>query len=769
MAPPRPDPALVVDLGGTRHTLPADGPHYLISDGRGLNISRTGDDTPGRQMGFFVPMVGRWFFSAGNVPAARALRIDGGPVVNTRQELPSDRPIRVSLQSDVPTGPLRPRTPVDGHVAVPLVDRKPPPARSDRPGRDARRYVIGRTRTNADIEIDDPLVRARHAEVRIDSKGRWWISGEMYVDGVRHMSAVLSEGQVFVIGQTAVTVSRDLLPRGAQLAGPAAAVRAVPTVRRRPTADTGLAVRLRGVSVWGHHGTTRLDDVTLDIEAGEVVAVVGPSGAGKSSLIEVLLGELAEQEGTVTLGPGGRTDIGLRRRHVRYVPQGDDGLFPALTVAETLEFAARLRAAPDTSPAVISERVGQVLRRLGLDHIGQNPVKDISGGQKRRVSIGTELVGDPQLLLLDEPTSGLDPGKDRAIMTDLRVIAETYRCTVIIVTHATEHLEYVDKVITVGKGGRVRDAGAPAGVLAALGHDTWADLMIELDTPPPQSPQRAAAPTTARTVGAPAARPDLAGLRTLTARQFVLTLRRGRIFLATLVAGPVVCTGLAVVASPEGLRPGTAMGSVLAILVTVAALTGTSLTYPDIVNDAGKLRRDFRVGVETLPIVLSKAIVYTVVCAVLAALIAGLFSALRELPPRADGLPPLVMLYLVVLLIMLASMGLGLFISTVASSLEMAVAWSTLLAVLQVSLSGTLFHLKGVFGVLTAVLPARLGLAAVASYADFNRYRRPALYTDWLWNPGATHFWLLILGLLVVEFLAVAAAVGMLHRRWTAR
>jgi hypothetical protein len=74
-----------------------------------------------------------------------------------------------------------------------------------------------------------------------------------------------------------------------------------------------------------------------------------------------------------------------------------------------------------------------------------------------------------------------------------------------------------------------------------------------------------------------------------------------------------------------------------------------------------------------------------------------------------------------------------------------------------------------VFGVLTAVLPARLGLAAVASYADFNRYRRPALYTDWLWNPGATHFWLLILGLLVVEFLAVAAAVGMLHRRWTAR
>jgi hypothetical protein len=199
----------------------------------------------------------------------------------------------------------------------------------------------------------------------------------------------------------------------------------------------------------------------------------------------------------------------------------------------------------------------------------------------------------------------------------------------------------------------------------------------------------------------------------------------------------------------------------------VAALTGASLTYPDIVNDSEKLRRDWWVGIEALPMVVAKAVVYSGLCAVLAGLVAVLFTALRDLPPAVHGVPPFVMLYLVVLMTMLSSMGLGLLISAFSPSLERAVTFSTLLAVLQVALSGTLFHLGGRPGLVTAILPARLGLAAAASYADLNHFRRPALYTDWLWNPGGSHFWAPILVLAAVFAVATAGSVLFLHRRWT--
>ncbi|GAA2477965.1 ATP-binding cassette domain-containing protein [Winogradskya humida] len=762
----RNNPVLVLNLGAADIKLPADDVHYLFQDGPLLRIGRTADDGPGQRLGHFVPMLGRWYFHADNVPAARVLRIDGGPVSNVRQKLDLDRPTSIGLLSSAPTGPFHPRTAPEGEAP-----RLPARIRDDKPSRGARRYVIGRTGTHADISIDDPLVRARHATVRVDGLGRWWISGELYVGGVRQMSATLSEGEVFVIGQTAVTVSAELLGGTARMPDPVAGVReVVPGARRPSTAETGLSVRLDGVTVYGHQNRKRLDNVTISIDPGQVVAVVGPSGAGKSSLIKVLMGELAEQQGTVQLGPGNglRTDPELRRRQVRYVPQGDDGLFGTLTVRETLTYAARLRAAADTSAAEVKDRVAQVLDRLGLDQLGDHPVDDISGGQKRRVSIGTELVGDPQLLLLDEPTSGLDPGKDRDIMRSLREVAATYHCTVIIVTHATEHLGYVDKVITIGRGGRVRDAGPPGSVLATLRHPTWADLMVELDQDPKPGNQRNTPPPgITRTRSAPLLRWKLAGLPTLLHRQLMLTARRGRGTLAVLFLVPLICTGLAVAASGGGLRPSAAIGSVLSILVTVAALTGASLTYPDIVNDEGKLHRDFRVGVEALPIALSKAIVFTGVCAVLAGVVSVEFALLRDLPPDAYGLPPFGMLYAVVLLTMLASMGIGLFISACSPSLERAVTWSTLLAVLQVALSGTLFHLNGFLGIVTRILPARLGLAAMASYTGFNSYRGPALYTDALWNAGATRFWLLVFGLVLALAVAVWASVLVLHRRWT--
>ncbi|WP_432832405.1 ATP-binding cassette domain-containing protein [Dactylosporangium sp. CA-092794] len=735
--------------------------HYLTADGNRLHTTTAEPD--GGRLGYLTTILGRWFLHIDNVPGARGLVVDGLPVTNGRVELPADRAV-VLYDSKVPRSPRAPRAP-EGQ-AEPAQPGGPRAAaeRSRRPGQDTQ-YTIGRLGTNADIEVDDPLVRARHATVRIDAKGRWWIAGPVYVDGVRQMSATLQVGDTFVVGQTVLTVSPDLLPSRDRAPEPLTSPRRIDTVRRRPSSETGLAVELQGVTVYGDPGKTRLDDVTLSIRPGELVAVVGPSGSGKSSLIKVLLGELPEDAGTVHIGvsSGRRTDPALRRRQVKYVPQSDD-LYAGLTVRETLTFAARLRSAPDTPARDIIRRVDEVMKRLTLD-MPDRMVKALSGGQKRRVSIGLELVGDPKLLLLDEPTSGLDPGKDRGVMSDLRMVAKEYPCTVVIVTHATEHLGYVDRVIVVAKGGRVRYVGPPDRVLADLGFDSWADLMVDLDQDPPPKPQRPVARRARRDV-APSSL-SMQGFRTALLRQARVTLRRGPGSLAALFAVPLVCTIVAIVASGDGLRPAPGMTSVLAILVTVAALAGASLTYTDLVADSAVLRRDWRVGVETLPIVAAKTVVFGALAALLALVVTGTFAIVRPLPPASGyGPPPLLMLYGAVLGIMLASMGIGLLISAYCDSLERAVTLSTLLAVLQVALSGALFELPWGVRYLTALLPARLGLGTVASYSDLNSYRRPAMYTDWLWNGDARHYWFCTAGLAVVFAAAVAGAVVLIARRW---
>lgn len=772
--------SLTLHLPEGERELIEGGVHYLLWDSDGLRVGgEAAGEAGARQLGFFASILGTWYFHADNVPAARVLRIDGRPITNVRQRLGAGG-ATVHLLAGTHTGPASPRGPVKREDR----DGKSPgqapgpsqPQRTDEP-KDGPKYVIGRRGTRADIQIDDPLVRANHATVRVDSKGRWWIAGEVHVGGVRQMSATLSVGDVFVVGQTAVTVTPDLLPRaGQRVPAPPAGPRPMPVgAHRRPSTETGLAVELTGVTAYGDNGRKLLDDVTLSIAHQEVVAVVGPSGAGKSSLIKVLTGELTEASGTVHIGPRthGGTDSALRRKQVRYVPQAD-ALYDRLTVRETLTYAAQLRAASDSARREIADRVDNVLQRLALDQpkaLSEQIVGTLSGGQRRRVSIGLELVGNPQLLLLDEPTSGLDPGKDRAIMADLRQVSEAYRCTVIVVTHSTEHLGYADKVVVLAKGGRVRYVGPPAEVLSTLGYQSWADLMIHLDRTVDEPPERPAAPPVQPRgrwhLDTPLAS-LLKGLPTLLARQVKLTTRRGRASLTTLVAVPLVCTFVAIISSANGLRPGPDMAQVLAIVVTVTALTGASLTYLDLVHESEILRRDWRVGIAALPILVSKALVFSGVSAVLALVVGVTFAAFRDLPDPAFSVSPLPMLLAVCFLTMLASMGIGLLISAWSPSLERAVTWSTLLAVLQVALSGSLFKLKWGLQVVTTLLPARAGLAAIASYADLNRYRPPALHEDWLWEHRSVAFWCLLLVLTLTFIATTAAAVARMERRWRA-
>ncbi|XP_059432198.1 ABC transporter G family member 5-like [Corylus avellana] len=168
----------------------------------------------------------------------------------------------------------------------------------------------------------------------------------------------------------------------------------------------------------------------------EILAIVGPSGAGKSSLLEILAGKLTPQSASIFVN-----QKPINKAHFKktsgYVTQKDT-LFPLLTVEETLMFSAKLRLR--LPPAELSSRVKSLIQELGLSRVagarvGDDRVRGISGGEKRRVSIGVDVVHDPKVLILDEPTSGLDSTSALQIIDMLKTMAETRGRTVILSIH----------------------------------------------------------------------------------------------------------------------------------------------------------------------------------------------------------------------------------------------------------------------------------------------------------------------------------------------
>ncbi|XP_024531172.1 ABC transporter G family member 8 [Selaginella moellendorffii] len=202
-----------------------------------------------------------------------------------------------------------------------------------------------------------------------------------------------------------------------------------------------------------HHHQARyiLRNVSCVARPGEILAVAGPSGAGKSTLLEVLAGRIHPSHGpsssVSTVSPKNSSilvnnqpiDFEHFRRVSGYVMQ-HDALFPLLTVHETLLFSAQLRLPSSLPKAEKAARVEALMGELGLLHvagsrIGNENVRGVSGGERRRVSIGVDVIHDPAVLLLDEPTSGLDSAGALQVIGMLNNMAESHGRTIILSIH----------------------------------------------------------------------------------------------------------------------------------------------------------------------------------------------------------------------------------------------------------------------------------------------------------------------------------------------
>jgi ABC-type multidrug transport system ATPase subunit/CRP-like cAMP-binding protein len=325
-------------------------------------------------------------------------------------------------------------------------------------------FRIGRDPDN-DIVLDSPLVSRHHAALeRVGDSYRLRdldSANGTSVNGVRIQVTDLSDGDEIGMATERFVFDRREITRLVE--------------------PRGVAIDVTELSRVVKDGKQILSGITLSILPGEFVAVVGGSGAGKTTLMDAISGVHPATSGSVRYnGRDYYANIDLYRNVLGYVPQ-DDIIHTALSVRRTLYHAARLRLPKDTSREALYGVVDDAVAQLGLENQAGTRVIALSGGQRKRASIGVELLTRPRVFFLDEPTSGLDPATETHMMQIMRRLADD-GSTVLVTTHATKNVLMCDKIVFLARGGYLSFAGSPQRALQYFGALDFDEIYLRLES-----------------------------------------------------------------------------------------------------------------------------------------------------------------------------------------------------------------------------------------------------------------------------------------------
>ena len=584
--------------------------------------------------------------------------------------------------------------------------------------RQRKELTIGRSPEN-DLQLDYPTVSRHHARIRnlgsteeyviedLGSSNGTWVNDELIEPDKLYP---LHPGSTLRIGP----IKLIFAPESVQLV------------------DESRDLRLDALHLnqFVGKGINLLQDISLSVFPREFVALVGVSGAGKSTLMNALAGFWPASDGAVLVNGADlyrrfdtfRTDLG-------YVPQ-DDIIHKELAAEKALYYVARLRLPADMSAAECRATVTEELETLGLIERKDVRVGSLSGGQRKRVSIGVERLTGPGLFFLDEATSGLDPGTENRLMRLLRQLADEGQTTVLI-THATKNVTLCDQVIFLAKGGRLAYFGPPSEALEYFGVADFDEIYEQLEderTPEEWAERYRRSPLydeyvvnrlqdtygdvladrgiakddqVARESGSAAAKSKVkrpSGIRqftVLTAR-YLDIIRADRVNLLLMLLIAPVLGLMDLIAWPRAVYdPVDGDASRVMVMLFMAAivpfLIGALSSVREIVKEKAIYRRERTVNLRIIPYLLSKVAVgflfalYSAAALLVVKLVAVDFSHL--------GIEELALYYLIIMLAVLSGVMWGLLISAVAPREEQAMLLLIVVVVVQMIFSGGILPL----------------------------------------------------------------------------
>jgi ABC transport system ATP-binding/permease protein len=545
--------------------------------------------------------------------------------------------------------------------------------------------TIGRAAEN-DIRLEHPTVSTRHAQILKLPEGFELIdlgsTNGTFVNGQPIDRQVLRPGNRVSLG--AVQFVFD--GQGMEQQSDGSRIRISCRSLRVEARDfnTGMPIRL-------------LDDISLAIEPCEFVGLLGPSGAGKSTLMDAMNGSRPAQQGQVLLNAADLyNEFASLRSAIGYVPQ-EDILHRQLTVKECLYYAARLRLPDDFGETDIWERVHETMRVLELSERADLVIAQLSGGQRKRVSLGIELLSKPALLFVDEPTAGQDPRTEMKMMQLFREIANR-GSTVVINTHLLGSFRLLDKVAVLVRGklaffGRSEEmlpyfaAHRPHEIFDKLQEkqpEVWAaqyqqsDIYKECVSDVTVGNDSVKRCSIQAKLDKPPKRSSWRQFMTLLRRQFTLKFKE-KSTLAALLLPPVAIAALMAL-----LKQGPNEPKILFMMVVVALWFGCSGSVREIVDELPMYKRERQRDLKLVSYIGSKLVYVTSVAAVQATALIAVLTLMGAINGHMPGA------YLLTWVMTIEGALIGLVISAVCSTPEKALYAFPLTMIPQLLLAGLL-------------------------------------------------------------------------------
>jgi ABC-type multidrug transport system ATPase subunit len=546
----------------------------------------------------------------------------------------------------------------------------------------------------------------------------------------------------------------------------------------------GVSVVAHGLYKKVHYKKTEkyiTSNVSLSIEPGEFVAIIGGSGAGKTTLLNCLSGMTSFTSGDVLInGESVKTNNRSIRSLIGYVPQNDI-VYDNLTLEHMLLYSAKLRMPKDTSPNEIKQKIDETLKLVELDAHRNTMISKLSGGQKKRASIAVELLASPKLFFLDEPSSGLDPGTEKNLMSMLKKLALTGK-TVIMVTHTVQNINMCDRVICMGKGGRLCYSGPPKKALEFFEKDNMTDIYEDLNEHSKEVSERFS--NTANQMNQPLGNANREAEKKKGfdfkngLRQFLVMTKRyaeitwnSKSRLLLLILMPVILTLLVCIAfqadgnlynylglSVDRTSLPFLVGSDTMRLMFTFACAGFWVGIFDSIQEISKERSIYRreqfTGVRPFPYVMSKFAINCVLCLIQAAIMTAIFVWLTNTTATIDGdmtsatALQLSMneggviftnsglwaeLYITTFMSLLCAMSVGLAISAAVSN-DMALVLCPICLLPQILFSGVACTLSGVTETISNFITCRWTCIAYFTSTAINDMYESCTYDTGVWT-----------------------------------